>query len=207
MCSWRAATLVRINIVSLLRGLLISGSQLISFPTRREELLKTISHTELHRFQWIFLYVSVVLVWFIFSLLRDLWPKSYQYSRDSVFCSPAHVPLLPSGNSVFDISRACTCCCREIWSNFCFPCRSKWPVEGAVVTERFGVRQSLLWWFKWRVQKRILFPFTWKIHNPNYWLCSWDFFFTWSLTIWLLTCAHLDSCLSSVYTFIWLLHQ
>lgn len=126
----------------------------------------------------------------------DLSPISTIGIQYGAICSPVHVPLLPSGNSVFDISRAYMCCRRGVWSNFCFPCRSKWPVEGAVFTERLGVRQSLLWRFKWSIQKSIFFPFTCKIHNPNCWLCSWDFFFLmWSLKIWLLTCTHLDSCL------------
>lgn len=161
----------------------MSGSQFTSLPTRREELLKPVSHRELHSFQWIFPYfVSVwkgFLVWVFFPFWEvcALSPISTVGIQYGAICSPAHVPLLPSGNSVFDISRAYTCCCRGVWSNFCFSCRSKWPVEGAVFTERFCVRQSLLRRFKWRVQKGIRFPFTWKIHNPNCWLSSWDFFF------------------------------
>lgn len=101
----------------------------------------------------------MLFLWFWFGLFFPFWemcdlspinPVGIQYGA---ICSPAHVPLLPSGNSVFDISRAYTCCCRGVWSNFWFLCRSKRPVEGAVFTERFGVRQSLLWRFKWEFKK------------------------------------------------------
>lgn len=127
--------------------------------------------------------------------IRDLCPTCAVCVQYGAICSPTYMPFLPSGNCIFDSSRAYMCYCRGAWTNFCFPCRWKWHEEGAIYTERFGVRQSLLWRIKWSLQKGILFPFTYKIHNPNCWLCSWDIFFTRSLKIWLLAFIYLDSSL------------